>query len=80
MTAGYLPRIVIELDTGMAINQATAILIPTIRLVARCREPNGFLMPKYRPRLMKHMCQMLAEHANTSQVTYTLHQVTPNGQ
>lgn len=58
-----------ELETGMAMSQATAILIPTIRLVERCLDPSGFFMPKYRPRLMKHMCQMLAEHANTSQVT-----------
>lgn len=29
---------------------------------------------------MKHMCMMLAEQANTSHVTYTLHHTTPNGQ
>lgn len=29
---------------------------------------------------MKHMCMMEAEHARTSQVTYTLHQITPKGQ
>lgn len=69
-----------EKETGMAMSQQTAILMPTIRLVERCREPRGFLMPKYRPRLMKHMCQMLAEHASTSQVTYTLHQCSPSGQ
>jgi len=29
---------------------------------------------------MKHMCIILAEHASTSHVTYTLHHTTPNGQ
>lgn len=42
----YVPRMAMELETGMAISQHTAILIPTIRLVARCREPSGFFMPK----------------------------------
>lgn len=43
---GYVPRMAIELETGIAISQATAILMPTIRFVARCLEPNGFFMPK----------------------------------
>ena len=46
-----------------------AILKPVNRFVELWRDPSGFLMPKYRPRLMKHMCKMLAEHAKTSHVT-----------
>lgn len=37
-------------------------------------------MPKYLPKLMKHICRMLAEHASTSHVTYMLHHVNPKGQ
>lgn len=42
----YLPNTVIELDTIMAINQTMAIFMPAKRFVERCREPNGFRMPK----------------------------------
>lgn len=75
-----LPKTVMELETNMASNHTAAILKPTIRLVDVCRVLNGFRMPRYRPSEMKHMCIMLAEHASTSHVTYTLHQSTPNGQ
>lgn len=64
-----LPNTVIELDTIIAITHTRAILIPTKRFVEWCRDPNGFRMPRNRPRLMKHMCSMLAEQASTSQVT-----------
>lgn len=65
----YLPSTVIELDTIIAITQTMAILMPAKRLVERCRDPNGLRMPKYRPKLMKHICRMLEEQANTSHVT-----------
>lgn len=53
----------------MAITHTKAIFIPTKRLVEWCRDPSGLRMPRNRPRLMKHMCSILAEHARTSQVT-----------
>ena len=64
----------------MARSHTSAILKPVSRFVELCRDPNGFLIPKYLPKLMKHICKMLAEHANTSHVTYILHHVNPNGQ
>lgn len=76
----HSPSTVIELETIIAITQTIAILIPAKRFVERCLEPRGFRIPRYRPRLMKHICRILEEHANTSHVTYTLHQVTPRGQ
>lgn len=61
-------------------SQTAAILKATIRFVVAWRVFRGFLMPRYRPRLMNVMCMILAEQARTSHVTYTLHQATPNGQ
>lgn len=75
-----LPNTVIDDDISMASSHTRAILNPVSRFVEVCRDPNGFLMPKYLPKLMKHMCKMLAEQANTSHVTYTLHQTDPKGQ
>lgn len=75
-----LPNTVIDDDISMARSHTSAILNPVSRFVELCRDPNGFLMPKYLPKLMKHMCKMLAEQANTSHVTYTLHHVNPKGQ
>ncbi len=37
-------------------------------------------MPRYLPKLMKHICIMLQEHAKTSHDMYTLHQTIPRGQ
>lgn len=64
----------------MAITHTSIILKPAMRLVEWCLEPNGFRMPMYRLMLMKHICNILDEHAKTSQVTYTLHHIPPNGQ
>lgn len=75
-----LPNTVIDDDISMASSHTRAILNPVSRFVEVCRDPNGFLMPKYLPKLMKHMCKILAEQANTSHVTYTLHQTDPKGQ
>lgn len=75
-----LPNTVIDEDISMARSHTSAILKPVSRFVELCRDPNGFLMPKYLPKLMKHMCKMLAEHASTSHVTYMLHHVNPKGQ
>lgn len=74
------PKSVIELDTSIERAQTRAILMPTRRLVEEWRVLRGLRMPRYRPRLMKHMCMMLEEQASTSHVTYTLHQTTPSGQ
>lgn len=76
----HSPKPVIEDEISIARSHTRAILKLVRRFVELCREPSGFLMPKYRPRLMKHMCRMLAEHARTSHVTYMLHHVIPNGQ
>lgn len=65
----YLPKTVIELDTSFDNSQAKAILITIVLVVVLCRVFKGFLIPRYRPRLMKHMCIIEAEHAKTSQVT-----------
>lgn len=65
---------------SMARSHTSAILKPVRRFVELWRDPNGFLMPKYLPKLMKHICRMLAEHASTSHVTYMLHHVNPKGQ
>lgn len=75
-----LPNTVIDDDISIASIHTSAILKPVNRLVELWRDPRGFLMPKYRPRLMKHMCKMLAEQAKTSHVTYMLHHVIPKGQ
>lgn len=64
-----LPNTVIDDDMSMARSHTRAILNPVSRFVELCRDPKGFLMPKYLPKLMKHMCKILAEHANTSHVT-----------
>lgn len=64
-----LPKTVMEEEISMARSHTSAILKLVKRFVELWREPSGFLMPKYLPRLMKHMCRMLAEHANTSHVT-----------
>lgn len=75
-----IPNTVIELDTSMDSSQTRAILRTTVLVVVLCRVFRGFLIPRYLPRLMKHMCMMEAEQANTSHVTYTLHQMIPKGQ
>jgi hypothetical protein len=64
------PRTVMELDTSIDRSHTSAILNPTSLFVEyACRVLSGLRIPRYRPRLMKHMCIMLAEHASTSQVT-----------
>jgi hypothetical protein len=65
----HSPNTVIDEETIIAISHTSAILMLAIRLVEWLRDPSGLRMPKYRPRLMKHMCKMLAEQASTSQVT-----------
>lgn len=75
-----LPNTVIELDTTMDSSQTRAILKTTVLVVVLCLVFRGFLIPRYRPKLMKHMCIMEALHASTSHVTYTLHQMIPKGQ
>lgn len=76
----YIPNTVMELDTTIDNNQTKAILRTIVLVVVLCLVFNGFRMPKYRPKLMKHMCIIEEEHANTSHVTYTLHHMTPKGQ
>lgn len=49
------PNTVIELDINMASNQTSAIFMLVNFFVELCRVPSGFLMPKYRPKLMKHI-------------------------
>lgn len=58
-----------ELDMTIDSSHTKAILSTTVRVVVLCRVFNGFLIPKYRPKLMKHMCIIDDEHANTSHVT-----------
>lgn len=65
----HSPRPVIDDEISIARSHTRAILKLVKRFVELCRDPSGFLMPKYRPRLIKHMCRMLAEQARTSQVT-----------
>lgn len=50
-----LPNTVIDDDMSMARSHTSAILNPVSRFVELFRDPNGFLIPKYRPKLMKHM-------------------------
>lgn len=77
----YSPKMVTEPDTSKERIHTTAILIPTIRLVEyACLVFSGFLIPRYLPQLIEHMCIMLQEQANTSHDTYTLHQTIPKGQ
>lgn len=76
----WIPNTVIELDTSMDSSQTRAILRTTVLVVVLCLVFSGFLIPRYRPKLMKHMCIIEAEQARTSHVTYTLHHTIPNGQ
>lgn len=57
-----------ELDTTIDNNHASPIRNTTVLVVVLCRVFKGFLMPKYRPRLIKHMCIIEAEQAKTSHV------------
>lgn len=64
-----IPNTVIDDDINMARSHTSAILKPVSRFVEPVRDCNGFLIPKYLPKLIKHICKILAEHASTSHVT-----------
>lgn len=51
----FSPRIVIEDEINIAKIQTRTILNPVSRFVELCREPSGFLIPIYLPKLIKLM-------------------------